>query len=125
VCRAGKGRKRGVSARATSEGRRRKRRADEVESAESLLIGTRATDVGGRENHGKRACLPEKMGAKKSSYASAIIGDRFLPEVARRRRRHGVHLSKPRPRDPRELPGTVPVQRQENERANGCRGLVR
>jgi hypothetical protein len=41
---------------------------------ESLLIGTRATDVGGRENHGKLACLPKKMGAKKRSYASAIIG---------------------------------------------------
>src|SRR5271157_5456983 len=51
----------GFSARATSEGRRRKRGAEQEESAESLLIGTRATDVGGRENHGKLACLPEKM----------------------------------------------------------------
>jgi hypothetical protein len=39
-----------------------------------LLIGTRATDAGSRENHGKPACLPEKMGTKKKSYASAIIG---------------------------------------------------
>jgi hypothetical protein len=64
----------GFSARATSEGRRRKRGAEQEESAESLLIGTRATDVGGRENHGKLACLPEKMGTKKRRYASAIIG---------------------------------------------------
>lgn len=65
----------GFSARATSEGGRRKRGAEEAESAESLLIGTRATDVGDRENHGKLACLLEKMGTKKRSYASAIIGD--------------------------------------------------
>ena len=65
----------GFSARATSEGRRRKRSAEEAESAESLLIGTRATDVGDRENHGKLACLLEKMGTKKRSYASTIIGE--------------------------------------------------
>ena len=50
------------------EGRWRKRSAEEAESAESLLIGTRATDVGDRDNHGKLACLLEKMGTKKRSY---------------------------------------------------------
>src|SRR5208283_3254674 len=69
----------GVSARATSEGTQRKRGTEQAESAESLLIGTRATDVGGGENHGKPACLPEKMGTKKRSYASAIIGDLAAP----------------------------------------------
>ena len=58
----------GFSARATSEGRRRKRSAEEAESAESLLIGTRATDVGDRENHGELACLLEQLGTKKRSY---------------------------------------------------------
>ena len=69
----------GFSARATSEGRRRKRGAEQEESAESLLIGTRATDVGGRENHGKLACLPEKMlGARQlvrqDGWQAAIFG---------------------------------------------------
>jgi len=49
-----------------------------------LLIGTRATDVGGGENHGKPACLPEKMGTKKRSYASAIIGVQVILACHRR-----------------------------------------
>ena len=39
-----------------------------------LLIGTRATDGGGRKNHGKPASPPTELGANKTSYASAKIG---------------------------------------------------
>ena len=40
-----------------------------------LLMGTRATDGGGRKNHGKPASPPTELGANKTSYASAKIGD--------------------------------------------------
>ena len=39
-----------------------------------LLMGTRATDGGGRKNHGKPASPPTELGANKTSYASAKIG---------------------------------------------------
>ena len=58
----------------TSEGRRRKRSAEEAESAESLLIWTRATDVGDRENHGKLACLLEKIGTEEEELLSGMTG---------------------------------------------------
>ena len=45
-----------------------------------------ATDVGGRENHGKLACLLEKMGTKKRSYASTIIGGEVQTVVPPKRR---------------------------------------
>src|SRR5208337_727342 len=47
-----------------------------------LLMGTRATDGGGRKNHGKPASPPTELGANKTSYASAKIG------VQRLMRRH-------------------------------------
>ena len=40
-----------------------------------LLMGTRATDGGGRKNHGKPASPPTELGANKTSYASAKIGE--------------------------------------------------
>ena len=44
-----------------------------------LLMGTRPTDGGGRKNHGKPASPPTELGANKTSYASAKIGDKWSP----------------------------------------------
>ena len=96
----------GFSARATSEGRRRKRSTEEAESAESLLIGTRATDVGGRENHGKLACLPERMGAKKRSYASAIIGEEMPQRPPQMQLRESLLIGLATPITGRNRPGS-------------------
>ena len=43
-----------------------------------LLMGTRATDGGGRKNHGKPASPPTELGANKTSYASAKIGVEWI-----------------------------------------------
>ena len=47
-----------------------------------LLMGTRATDGGGRKNHGKPASPPTELGANKTSYASAKIGALTLILIA-------------------------------------------
>ena len=40
-----------------------------------------ATDGGGRKNHGKPASPPTELGANKTSYASAKIGDEYRVEL--------------------------------------------
>jgi hypothetical protein len=44
---------------------RRKRGAEGLETAASLLLGTRARDGGGRQNRGKTGLTAQKMSAKK------------------------------------------------------------